>query len=305
LEESVEIVAVCDPDADALAQMASTLPRRPRFFRSEVDLLAAGGIDAIVICTPHANHATQVRNALEAGVHVLCEKPFVTQYDEGAELVLKAREKNLALFVAYTRRSRGHARFLLQAAKEVAPLTRVLINRSQPWLQTHRRTWRVHEGEGGGFLIDAGASMLDILLQIMDAPVEEVDAVLERQGGVEVDIRGSIRIVFQGGAQADINLMGDATESIEAIQIFGEEGTAGWFLREDAPFHLYKRHGGGPSEEGDPVPYRTAPPDSAFIAALREGRNFGAEAASNIHDAANAVPVIALFEQILREAKWR
>src|SRR5688572_25245027 len=41
-EAGVEIVAICDPDADALARMAERLPRRPRLFRSEQDLLAAG-----------------------------------------------------------------------------------------------------------------------------------------------------------------------------------------------------------------------------------------------------------------------
>lgn len=305
LSEPVEIVAVCDPDAGALARMASKLPRRPRLFRSEVDLLNAGVADAVVICTPHALHAAQVRHALEAGVHVLCEKPFVTRYEEGAELVLKARENNLALFVAYTRRGRGHARFLLQASERIAPLTRVTIGRAQPWLATHRRTWRVHPEEGGGFLIDAGASMLDLLLHLVTAPIEGVDAILERQGGLDVDVRGSIRIFFQGGCQADINLVGDATESVESIQIYGDTGSAGWFLREDHPFDLYVRCGEGPSENGDPEPFRAPSPDIAFVTALRSGQDFGPNAAANLHDAANAVPVVALCEQILREARWR
>ncbi|GAB4455035.1 MAG: hypothetical protein OHK0029_10520 [Armatimonadaceae bacterium] len=285
--------------------MAAGLPRRPRFFRSEVDLLSAGGIDAAVICTPHSRHAEQVRHALEAGAHVLCEKPFVTNSVEGAALVRLAREQNLALFVAYTRRSRGHARFLLEAAERIGPLTRAVITRTQPWLQLHRRTWRVHADEGGGFLIDAGASMLDILLHLTNAPVEAVDAVLERQGGYEVDVRASIRVFFQGGAEADIVLVGDATESVETIRIFGEHGSAGWILREDAPYDLYVRCGDGPSENGDPVPYRTAPPDDAFVDAIRSGRNFGHGSGGSLHDAENAVPVVELIEKILREARWR
>lgn len=305
LQEQVEIAAVCDPDANALSRMASKLPRRPRFFRSEVDLLNAGIVDAVVLCTPHSRHAEQVRAALDAGVHVLCEKPFVTNFEEGAELVLKAREKNKALFVSYTRRSRGHARFLLEAAQRIGPLTHIVIMRAQPWLQRHRRTWRVHPEEGGGFLIDTGASMLDLLLHLVHAPTEGVDAVLERRGGLDVDVQASIRVFFQGDAQADLTFIGDATEEVESIQLYGEGGSAGWFLREDHPHDLYVRVGQGPSEQGDPAPYRTASPDAAFVAAIRSGQNFGPNAAANLHDAANAVPVVALFEQILREAKWR
>jgi predicted dehydrogenase len=305
LQESVDIVAISDPDADALAQMASKLPRRPRLFRSEVDLLGAGIADAVVLCTPHARHAEQVWHALDAGVHVLCEKPFVTRYDEGAELVRRAREKNLALFVAYTRRSRGHARFLLSMAGRIGPIQRVVIARAQPWLQTHRRTWRVRAEAGGGFLVDAGASMLDLLLRLVPAPVEEADALLERTGGADVDVRGSIRVGFQSGVRADLILMGDATEQVERISVFGQNGSAGWLLREDAPSELYVRPAGGPTEIGDPAAYRTLSPDAAFIAALRSDRGFGPDSSGELYDAASALPVVALVERLLQTAEWR
>jgi predicted dehydrogenase len=305
LQEPIDIVAISDPDANALAQMASKLPRRPRLFRSEVDLLGAGIADAVVLCTPHARHAEQVWHALDAGVHVLCEKPFVTRSDEGAELVRRAREKNLALFVAYTRRSRGHARFLLNTAERIGPIQRVIIARAQPWLQTHRRTWRVRAEAGGGFLVDAGASMLDLLLRLVPAPVEEADAVLERTGGADVDVRGSIRIGFQSGARADVVLMGDATEQVERISVFGENGTAGWLLREDTPSELYVRPAGGSAEIGDPAPYRTLSPDAAFVAALRSERGFGPDSPADLYDAASAVPVVALVERLFQTAEWR
>jgi predicted dehydrogenase len=305
LAEQVDIVAVSDPDSDALAQMAASLPRRPRVFRSEVDLLSAGLADAVVLCTPHGHHAEQADNALDAGVHVLCEKPFVTHYEEGRHLVRKAMRKNLALFVAFTRRSRGHARFLQHASGRIGPLTHVVITRAQPWLQTHRRTWRVHADEGGGFLVDAGASMLDLLLHLIPEPVTGVDAVLEKRGGVEVDVRGTIRLLFKTGQQAEILFLGDAMERVERIQLFGENGTAGWLLREDHPHDLYVRPAGGPSEQGDPVSYRTLSPDAAFVSALRSGRSFGADTARDLYDASSALPVVGLVERILAEAVWR
>lgn len=314
LQEPVEIVAVCDPDADALSRMARDIPRRPRLFRSEQDLLAAGIADAVILCTPHGYHAEQARSALDAGVHVLCEKPFVTRLEDAEDLVARARDKNLALYVAYTRRSRGHVNFLLEAATKIGPLTNVIITRTQPWLQTHRRTWRMHEAEGGGFLLDAGASMLDLLLRLTESTVEEIDARLTRPIGssLDVDARAVLHLAFYSGTRAEVTLLGDATEFVEQIQLFGERGTAGWMSRQDVPDSLYIRTsdpdgapGNGLTVAGDVHPYRTRLPDEAFVAALRSDRDFRSDASPDLYDAATAVPVVALVERIYHEATWQ
>ncbi|MDX1933905.1 MAG: Gfo/Idh/MocA family oxidoreductase [Capsulimonadales bacterium] len=301
--EEVEIAAVCDPDANALAEMAARIRPRPRLFRSEQDMLMAEGVDAVLLCTPHSRHAEQVRHALEAGAHVLCEKPFVTEHAVGSELVEEAQRRGLVLFVAYTRRSRGHARFLLHAAERIGPLDRVIITRAQPWWQQHRRTWRVHQEEGGGFLLDAGASMIDLLVRLVPSSVTEAEAILERPGAAQVDVRGSIHLAFSNGTRADLNLLGDATEKVERIQLFGQNGTAGWFLREDVPHDLYIRPEGGPTEEGDPARYRTILPDAGFVAALRGTERAGE--GRELYDAATSLPAVALVERIFQVARWR
>lgn len=309
LQESVNIVAVCDPDSDSLARMAGRLPKRPRLFRSEQDLLAESIVDAVVVCTPHATHEQQIRAALEAGVHVLCEKPFVTDATAGAELVAAARRRKLALFVSYSRRSRGHARFLLAAAGRIGPLRHVIISRAQPWLELNRRTWRMHLAEGGGFTLDAGASMIDLLLRMAEGQtLTHLDAELTRVpgSGQDADVEASLRLEFDGGAlRANVILLGNALERVERIQLYGENGTAGWTLREDHPHDLYVRPAGGPSEIGDPALYRIPSPDAAFVAALRSGRSFGDDSAPDLYDAASALPTVALVERIYREAIWR
>jgi len=304
--EAVDIVAVCDPDADALAGMAGRISPRPRLFRTEQDLLMAGLADAVVLCTPHGQHATQIESALNAGVHILCEKPFVTRGTDAARLVALAREKERALFVSYTRRSRGHARFLQYAASRIGPLTHVQVTRAQPWRERHLRTWRMHSTDGGGFLLDAGASIIDLLMHLHDSPVLSTNAELVRGGGdVDVDMRAFVRLVFASGMRADLCLIGDATETLERIELFGERGTAGWSLREDHPFDLYIRPAGGPSEQGDPAPFRTLLPDAAFVAALRSRRSFGLDSSHDLYDAATAVPVVSLVERIYQTAHWR
>ncbi len=325
-ESGVEIVALCDPDADALSRLANRLPRRPRLFRSEADLLDAGGVDAVVLCTPHARHAFQIRHALEAGVHVLCEKPFVTDADEAIELVALARSRGLLLFVSFTRRSRGHARFLIQAARErIGPLTQIIITRAQPWRERHGRTWRMHASEGGGFLLDAGASLLDLTLRLAGgAPVADARAELTRPRGsadglaFDVDVRAFVRLYFgaSGGSggggsafppTATLHLLGDAAEQIERIDLFGENGTASWSLREDAEATLYVRPVGGPTELVDAAPFRAPLPDAAFIAALRAGKSAasGVDDAPDVYDAASALLVVELVQRLYETAEWR
>lgn len=318
-EPGVEIVALCDPDADALSRLANRLPKRPRLFRSELDLLDAGGVDAVVLCTPHARHAAQIRSALEAGVHVLCEKPFVTDADEAVELVTLARALGLLLFVSFTRRSRGHARFLIQSARErIGPLSQIIITRAQPWRERHGRTWRMHASEGGGFLLDAGASLLDMTLRLADAPIADAHAELTRPRGsadglaFDVDVRAFVRIHFGATASnafapsATLHLLGDVAEQLERIDLFGENGTASWLLREDAEATLYVRPNGGPTELVDAAPFRAPLPDAAFIAALQEGKAAtDDEPRPHRYDAASALPVVKLVQRLYETAEWR
>ncbi|MBC8141297.1 MAG: Gfo/Idh/MocA family oxidoreductase [Armatimonadetes bacterium] len=310
-QENVSIVAICDPDAAALSRMAAKITPRPRLFRSEQDLLEAKIVDGVVLCTPHGLHAAQISASLAADVHVLCEKPFVTEAAQAAGLVAEARAANLALFVAYTRRSRGHARFLLHAARQIAPLTHVHILRSQPWQDRYLRTWRMHAATGGGFLLDNGVSMLDLVLDLAGhAPVLSASVELMRatdaSGDVDVDIRALVQLSLAGGLHADMTLLGDATEEIEEIRIFGANGTAGWLQREDSPAELYLRRAGGESEFQDAVPFRVPLPDAAFVEAIRVGRSFATpDSPNDLYDAATAIPVIDLTERLYRNAVWR
>ncbi|MCX6367746.1 MAG: Gfo/Idh/MocA family oxidoreductase [Armatimonadetes bacterium] len=302
--EGGQIVAICDPDAEALSRMARLLPQRPLLFRSEQDLLASGEVEAIVLCTPHARHASQIEAALDAGVHVLCEKPFVTHHETGVALVQKAREKNLALFVSYTRRARGHARFLQSTVGKIGPVRFVSVLRCQPWLQAHGRTWRMQENEGGGFLRDAGASVLDLTLRLIPEAVSAAHADLYRAGSAAVDVCASVRLQFRSGARAELTLLGDAPETLERILVVGERGTAGWCQREGAPAELYLKQEGSPQETPDPAFYRIPTPDIAFLTALRSGRRFDADTASDLYDGATALPTIALVERLYQEAQW-
>src|SRR5690349_8705300 len=87
------------PEAEAFAkQKGLHLP-------AEYDgMLHHGGVDAVVLATPHSMHATQVIAAAAAGKHVYCEKPFTLTRREAEDAIAAVRKAGVTLAVGYNRR---------------------------------------------------------------------------------------------------------------------------------------------------------------------------------------------------------
>lgn len=98
---SIDIVAVCDTDAGAAAMMAREVGAVP------VDLehlVGRSDVQAWLIATPTATHPDLVRTALDAGLHVLCEKPLSLDVDESERLGQRAVDRGRVLQVGFWRR---------------------------------------------------------------------------------------------------------------------------------------------------------------------------------------------------------
>ncbi|MGO1406204.1 MAG: Gfo/Idh/MocA family protein [Leucobacter sp.] len=96
----VEVVAVADAD-DAGRRAAATRLGASRSFSTLDDMLRWGAFDAVVVASRNvANHASDVRSCLEAGMHVYCEKPFVQNLVDADALVSLAEARGLKLAVA-------------------------------------------------------------------------------------------------------------------------------------------------------------------------------------------------------------
>ena len=103
LRELFRVAAIADPDGSVRAEVAA----RHGIASAHEDhraLLDAGGLDALLVCSPDATHAQVVVDALEAGVHVLVEKPLCLTPEEG-EWIVGARDRSgLIVQVAYMKR---------------------------------------------------------------------------------------------------------------------------------------------------------------------------------------------------------
>lgn len=94
----IEVVAACEPDADRRKRMAARFGLRQTFGSCE-EMLAAAKPDAVLIGTPPDSHYALSEMALEAGAHVLCEKPFMPSLADADRIIELARRRNLLLRV--------------------------------------------------------------------------------------------------------------------------------------------------------------------------------------------------------------
>ncbi len=153
------------------------------------EAIANPEIDLIVIATPNPTHFDFARRALEAGKHVVVDKPFTLTVAEAESLAALARDRGRILSVFQSRR--WDADFLtlrrLLASGELGEIVHVEshYDRYRPVVQTR---WKEQDGPGSGIWFDLGSHLSDQALQLFGPP-EAVfaDLAMQRQGAQTVD----------------------------------------------------------------------------------------------------------------------
>lgn len=167
-----ELIAICDADPGRLAEKAHELHPHRTYTQYE-ELLADPEIDAVSVALPNFLHAPVTLAALEAGKHVLCEKPLAMNTPEAERMVETARRLGRTLMVHFNTRFHPASMALKRAIDEGA-LGHVYFAKTL-W---HRKRgipgiggWFTRkEMSGGGALIDLGVHRLDLALWLMGYP---------------------------------------------------------------------------------------------------------------------------------------
>jgi predicted dehydrogenase len=171
--ETVELVAVSDINAELGQPRATELGCA--FYTDHRAMLADTRPDVAVILTPHPFHAPIAIDCLEAGCHVLVEKPMAIHVAEADAMIETAARANRLLTVNFQQRSRPEvqtARKLIQEGRlgEIQHVDMVeMWTRTASYFQlaSWRATWA---GEGGGVLMNQAPHDLDILCYLMGMP---------------------------------------------------------------------------------------------------------------------------------------
>ncbi len=166
-----EMVAFCDiiPERAAKAAVEFGTPDA-RTYTDYKELLKDDRIDAVHVCTPNRSHSFITVDALEAGKHVMCEKPMAINSAEAKKMLDAAKRTGKKLSIGYQSRFRDDAQFMKAEALD-GTFGDIYYAKATAIRRRAVPTWGVflnEEEQGGGPLIDIGTHALDLTLWMMN-----------------------------------------------------------------------------------------------------------------------------------------
>ena len=226
-----KFVAVCartQAKAEPFAAQYGVAP-----FLDVREMITAARIQAVCVCTPHPAHAAPALAALQAGAHVIVEKPLASSLADCDAMIAAAREKHRLLSTISQRRFYPPCQRIRQAIDEGRigqPVlgTTVMFGwrdedyyRSDPW----RGTWA---GEGGGVLVNQSPHQLDLLLWYL-GEVEEVFGYWANLNHpyIEVDDTSVAVVRFKSGALGNIVVSNSQNPALHVrVSVHGSNGAS-------------------------------------------------------------------------------
>jgi myo-inositol 2-dehydrogenase / D-chiro-inositol 1-dehydrogenase len=258
---AVEVVAVTEPAETAAAALRE---QGLSVYPTADDMFAGAGLDGVLIAVPTPQHIDATRSALEAGLPVLCEKPFGLVPDDARAAGILARDKGLALQIAYWRRfvprlsalrgdladgKYGTVHFLVCAQWDEAPPPLSFRN------------------DSGGIYIDMGVHEIDQTIWLLGQDFDEIttqsfptiedpdvqddpdstEALVKLSGGASAVI--SLGRFYKGGDIASVALFGSKDHTrFDVVSPETGEGPQLHALKLQA--EAFARHARGAAQEG-------------------------------------------------------
>ncbi len=183
----VRVVAVADSDASRAAALANAVGARA-VTRWE-DLLIDPEVAVVAVMTPPSSHATIVRAALEAGRHVLCEKPLATDAAAAAEVCAAAERSGRVLVVDHVLRYNPLLRALCRLQGSLlGPLQRFAFENDASDEDLDATHWFWQESTSGGIFVEHGVHFFDAAHLLAGTLPEVVQAMSAWRGDGTVDL---------------------------------------------------------------------------------------------------------------------
>jgi predicted dehydrogenase len=211
------------------------------------------GIDVAAIVTPNHLHHPAAKAFLEAGIHVICDKPMTTTVEDALDLVQTVRRTGLVF--ALTHNYTGHpmvreARERVQAG-ELGAIRVVQVEYPQDWLTTRleatgqkQASWRTDPAQsGGGAIGDIGSHAYNLAGFITGLEAESLCADLSTfVAGRRVDDNCNVLLRYQGGARGMLWAcqVAPGNENALRVRVYGEEGGLEWRQERPDLLHLFR-----------------------------------------------------------------
>lgn len=277
----VELVALCRRSPEPLAKLAAHFGVE-RTYTDLASMLAAERLDAVLVCTPHHLHHADAAACLEAGCHLLLEKPMALTAADAEDLVARAERSGRLLEVAYNPPYWSHCRWLRErvAAGDLGDLELVDLRWTGNMLAVLGREAlpenlpgvvppTMFRGDaaqmGGGVLVDSGSHQVCESMWVTGQDWRGVSAVMD---SVPDDVRYSLQFELAGGGLGSIASIGDsARPGRQTISVYS--GTKATCTLTGAPFVARWTTPDGAETVYHEADFRPVPqPVNAFVDAL-------------------------------------
>jgi predicted dehydrogenase len=229
-----ELVAVVDTRAEAREQVAAELQVRPL----EDYRALLGQVDAVSVVTPTPAHFPVARAFLEAGTHVLLEKPITETPQEARDLIAIAARQRRVLQV-------GHLERFNAAILAAEPY----LNAPR-FVECHRLAPYRERGTDVNVVLDLMIHDIDIVQTIVGAPILSIDAVGTPVFSEEIDIANA-RIRFANGCVANATASRVSMKTERKLRIFEDDAYLSLDLQQKILTLIRKRP---PDEPAGPLP---------------------------------------------------
>jgi predicted dehydrogenase len=196
-------------------------------YESPEKLMAHGSLDAVILCTPHQQHAQQMLLAAQAGLHVFCEKPLCLTLDDAQKSIAQFKARNLVLGIGHERRFEPEIMAMRQLIADggLGKILQIEANFSQDkFFALPKDNWRLSNTFAPvGPLTATGIHLVDLSIALL-GPCESVWARLATLGSdFENGDTLAIMMGFPNGANAMISAV-LATPFEGRFAVYGSHG---------------------------------------------------------------------------------
>ena len=225
--------AVCDLDNARLETAKKDFPGI-KTFTSITDFLQNSGVNLVVVILPHNLHSKIVVQCLNAGKHVICEKPMAMNTAE-CDAMINASKKNKRMLAIY--QSRHWDGCIMKAIEDLKskPIGDIVRIEAQiGGYYNPGNTWRASKSISGGIFLDWGAHLLQYTFELLDSEIVEVSGYVKngywakktvwKQDTIEDE--GFLVVRYKNGAWSTMRVTSiDSNPGESVVEVTGTEGT--------------------------------------------------------------------------------
>jgi predicted dehydrogenase len=229
---AAEVVALADPSEEMIERVKEAVDDKkwkPKVYKDHKTMLAKAELEAVLIASPHTFHYDQALDALDAGCHLMMEKPMVCKAAHAKDMIARARKAKRVILVSY---QRHYSPLYIEARKvirrgQIGHLTAICGYLAQCYYPYVVNAWRGDPdlaGEAGQFN-DSGSHLVAAMLWCSDLSPEEVFTYGEN-GPAKVNMNSATTVRFDNGCLGSLSINGHVTDGFaEELIFWGSEGS--------------------------------------------------------------------------------